>query len=54
MAKKIVCDVCGKECKNSGRYEMVYRCFIRVKKEDICYDCMNHIINIIRKENTTL
>ena len=48
MASKIVCDVCGRECKPSGRYELVYKCTLRTAKDDICLSCMEDIKNIIR------
>lgn len=48
MAEKIVCDVCGKDCTYDSRYELKYTCFLRTKKEDICYECMTKIKKIIK------
>jgi hypothetical protein len=49
MANKIVCDICGGECESSGSYKLIYWCFLRTRKEDICYDCMSEIKKIIRE-----
>lgn len=50
MANKIVCDICGKECSDSGRYELWYKCVIRKKKEDICFECLKELRNFIRSK----
>lgn len=54
MADKKVCDICGNECKDNGRYELIYKCVIKVKKEDICYTCMSRIKQIIISEKLNL
>jgi hypothetical protein len=44
MAKKIVCDICNKECDRSGFYKLYYSCLLcDFKKQDICYECISRI-----------
>lgn len=44
MAVKKICDICGKEAKSNGRYELLYKCIISVRKMDICYECIQDLI----------
>lgn len=52
MAKQIVCDICGKVCDESGRYELIYKSVIRMEKEDICLSCIRKIKEMTRKSNS--
>lgn len=49
MATKKICDICGKECSNSGRYELTYKCILRTCNVDICYECVETIKEDIKK-----
>lgn len=54
MAKKIICDVCGKECSTSGRYNFSYICMFKTEKKDICFNCFREIRSIIREKNKSI
>jgi hypothetical protein len=47
MFKKIMCDICGEECKPNGKYEIIYKSLLRNTKEDICLNCMCKIKTLI-------
>lgn len=50
MATKKFCDICGRECASSGRYELVYKCVLRQDKQDICYECVERIKREIKNK----
>jgi len=49
MSKIRICDICGKQTEESGRYELIYKCIVRIKQEDICVDCLQKLKDEIKK-----
>ena len=47
MAKQLICDICGRECQPSGRFELIYKCIWKIEKQDICYDCISKLSKMI-------
>lgn len=54
MANINVCDICGEKCESFGRYELIYRCFLSNRKQDICFECMRKMQEIINKSKIKL
>lgn len=50
MANKIVCDICGNECEDKERYQLIYRKFFNDFKRDICKSCILKIEKSVKNK----
>ncbi|HLO11091.1 MAG TPA: hypothetical protein VK190_02420 [Pseudoneobacillus sp.] len=51
---KKICDICGEECSNSGRYELTYKCYMRHQRQDICFHCLEELKKAIRNKKISI